>query len=122
MTEEQVILALTDPQVDQVLRLVEMAFRAIGEGVKTVWILIAPILGIWLTYLGHKIIANQKSNRTALDKNTAISVEAFKAANGHNEKIADAVKLSKDVLTAVVAPQKVEIISTPEKPVHTTQE
>jgi hypothetical protein len=95
---ENILLALTDAQFDRVLIMIAKAFLAFKEGVQTVWALVAPALGIYLSWKCQQIINNQKENRRALDQNTEVSVKAFEAANSHNEKIAAVVEYAKPKL------------------------
>lgn len=110
----KLLLALTDPQVDLLLNEMIVTMRAIREGIAIIWVTVSPVLVAYLIY-------KQKSNRKALDANTAISQTAFTVANGHNEKI---VEMRRD-LNELVKPslvQKVEVISDPVHPVHTKDE
>ncbi len=102
------VVALTDLQVDQVIRIIEASLHTFAEGVKAVWVALSPI-GI-----GY-LMWRQAMNRKALDANTEVSKTAFEVANGHNEKIANLTEQLASV------PQKVEVVSTSESPVHTTQ-
>lgn len=104
------ILALTDMQVDHILKIVELFFAAMSEGVKAVWLALGPAL---IGYLAYR----QAMNRKALDANTAVSKQAFDTANGHNEKIVAAVELSEKVLTAMDKTQKVEVMNSQNHPV-----
>lgn len=103
------LLALTDAQVDTVLKMIEHGLQAIQEGVKAVWILLSSAL---LAYLAYR----QAVNRKALDQNTEVSKEAFKVANSHNEKIS---KLSEQVVEVAskAIPQQVEVVNTQDHPV-----
>lgn len=92
-----VVSALTELQVDELIDILKSLLEAVGSGVQTVWNLLSPIL---LAYLAFR----QAQNRKALDDNTKVSTDAFAVANGHNEKIAEAVKISKGVLEIVKPP------------------
>jgi hypothetical protein len=83
---ENLLLALTDSQFDKILMLIVEACKAASEGVKTVWLFVSPVLGLYLAFKCKEIISNQKANREALDENTKISTEAFDAANNFNVK------------------------------------
>jgi hypothetical protein len=109
------VAALTELQVDQIIRIFEGSLHTMGEGVKTVWNLLSPAL---LAYLAYK----QALNRKALDANTEVSKKAFEVANGHNEKISKAVEISEQVLTKIGnEPQKVGVVNTPQHPVPTSE-
>lgn len=102
------VMGLTDLQFDQILKMTDLGFRALGEAMKAVWITLTPAL---LGYLAYR----QAMNRKALDANTEVSAKAFDAANDHNEKIAKAVKISEEVLTRIDAePKKVLVVGTVE--------
>lgn len=87
---ESGLLALTDAQFDKILVMISEGFFAVKLGIQTVWAIFAPVLGLYLAYKCQQIIANQKSNRRALDENTKISEDAFVAANNFHAK-ADAI-------------------------------
>ena len=99
---ENLLMALTDAQFDKVLMLIVDACKTMSEAVKTVWIFVSPVLGLYLAFKCKEIISNQKSNREALDQNTKISTEAFDAANNFNikaEALAQAVSEIKQKTT-----------------------
>lgn len=83
---ENILMALTDAQFDKVLLHIVEAFKAASEAIKTVWLFVSPVLGVYLVFKVKEVISNQKANREALDQNTKISVEAFDAANNFNVK------------------------------------
>jgi len=71
---ENFLLALTDAQFDKVLAMIEQFFRTIGAWVEAVAKVLLPLLGAWVAWKCQEIIRNQKSNRQALDQNTALTV------------------------------------------------
>ena len=83
---ENILLALTDAQFDRILVMIGDGFSAIQSAVQTIWTMVAPIIGLWLAWKCQQIIANQKSNRKALDENTEVSVKAFESANNFHLK------------------------------------
>jgi hypothetical protein len=89
---ENILLALTDAQFDKVLAMIERGFMAIEAGVKAAWSIVVPLIGAWVAYKCQEIIKNQKSNRQALDQNTALTETAIVTSNGYNEKIAASLK------------------------------
>ena len=87
----QELLAITDPQIDKIIVLLG---RMIDH--------IPAILTMCGTlFLIIRQFLNKREISEKIDKNTEVSVKAFDAANGHNEKIAAAVKLSEEVLTTI---------------------
>ena len=83
---ENILLALTDAQFDRVLVMIGDGFSAIQSAIQTVWAMVAPVVGLYLAWKCQQIIANQKSNRKALDENTEVSVKAFESANNFHVK------------------------------------
>jgi hypothetical protein len=92
------LLALTELQVDELIRILRSIIETSGEGIKTLWVTLSPVL---LGYLAYRQAANRKEIAGKIADNTDISVKAFDAANGHNEKIAAAVEISKEVISAI---------------------
>jgi hypothetical protein len=89
---ETVFVALTDAQFDKVLILIEHGFKALSQGVQAVFNVLLPVLLAWVAWQCQKITHNQKSNRAALDQNTALTETAINTSNGYNEKIAASLK------------------------------
>ena len=89
---ENILFALTDAQFDKVLAMIEQLFRTIGAWVEAVAKVFLPLLGAWVAWKCQEIIRNQKSNRHALDRNTALTETAITTSNGYNEKIAASLK------------------------------
>ena len=108
------LLALTDPQVDHLIKLLESLMTMTSEGIKTLWFALSPLL---LAYLAWR----QAQNRKALDANTQVSEKAFEVANGHNEKIVTLTETVKEVAMKAI-PQEVHITNTTADPVHTQQD
>jgi hypothetical protein len=77
---ENLLLALTDPQVDRVIDMIEKLLEAGGKAVSALWTVLSPALMTW-------VLVNQFKNRALLRENTSISDNAFKEANNHNAKI-----------------------------------
>lgn len=97
------LLALTDMQVDEFIKILKAFLDAIYSGVSTLWVTLSPLL---LAYLAYR----QRENRKALDDNTKVNKEALDTANGHNEKIVEAVQLSKDAITLATASPAVQVV------------
>jgi len=116
------VAALTEPQVDQIIEIIEASIKAFGEGIRTVWVALSPI---GIGYLMWK----QAQNRKALDANTTLTGEtkdeatnsrkevkqALDVSNGHNDKIVKAVEISERVLAKLDAEPKTA--NAPEHPV-----
>jgi hypothetical protein len=89
-----IVSALTEPQVDQVIQICRSVIETIGAGINTLWTTLSPIL---LGYLAYRQSANRREIAGKIDVNTEVSTKAFETANGHNEKIAAAMELTKEV-------------------------
>lgn len=55
----------------------------------------------------------------ATDKTHAMSSEALRVANGHNEKIKHTMEAVKEIVNA---PREVIVVNPPDRPVHTTKD
>jgi len=102
-------LALTEAQMSRVIGLFEKmvdhvpALLALGTGVLS---LCGTVVLIIRQHFNKKEVTGKLDKQDAkLDANTDISVKAFDAANGHNEKIAKAVEVSTKVLEKLADPQ-----------------
>jgi hypothetical protein len=89
MDLEELLLAFTDPQIDQLLVMFQRGMGAVGEAIKTVWLALSPIL---ITYMLTRQAKNRKALTAEIAANSKISEEAFDVANGHNGKIAALTK------------------------------
>ncbi len=74
----------------------------IQQGVLVLWVSLAPFL---IGYLTIRQRRNREEMEKLINANTKISTEAFKVANGHNEKIADLTRM------VVEKPVKVELVN-----------
>jgi hypothetical protein len=110
-----IVVALTDPQVDELILLLRQGLEAFSDAVKTVWFTLSPVL---LGYLAYR----QAINRKALDENTEVSKQAFKEANGLNQKIADSTQAVQAVVSHMTnSPQRVVVENTVDNPVPTNE-
>lgn len=87
--------ALTEGQVDQIIQMFKGIIETIGAGIHTMWITLSPVL---LGYLAYRQSINRREIAGKIDQNTEVSTKAFNTANGHNEKIAEAVQLTKQAI------------------------
>ncbi len=87
--------ALTEGQVDQIISITRSVIETIGSGINTLWITLSPLL---LGYLAYRQSINRREIAGKIDENTQVSAKAFETANGHNEKIAAAVQLTKEAI------------------------
>lgn len=92
------LATLTENQVDQIIQITRSVIETIGSGINTLWITLSPVL---LGYLAYRQSINRREIAGKIDQNTEVSTKAFETANGHNEKIAAAVQLSKEVIETV---------------------
>lgn len=88
------LATLSDAHIGQLIELFGDTLTAIKEGFKAVWAALAPFM---IGYLAYRQAMNKRALSEEIDKNTAISNEAFTVANGHNAKI---VQLNERVVVA----------------------
>jgi len=103
---ENILLALTDSQFDKVLAMIEQLFRTIEAWVEAVAKIFLPLLAAWVAWKCQEIIRNQKSNRQALDQNTALTENAITTSNGYNQKIAASMKEIEELKRQIAESQK----------------
>ena len=100
------LFVLTESQMDKVLEIVASSLRALQEGVKAVWILIAPALGAWLVWKQHSNNKARKEGQDAIAKKIEDNTEITTAA----KETVDAMARIRGMVTKAVRPSQGKMI------------